>query len=71
MQIEMVRQLDGPNMLLTDAIQLPHLFAIVALHDGSLKDALDMYMMGNSRAIITILKTLDGFCIVSAVCVSP
>ena len=33
------------------------------LHDGSLKDALDMLMVGKSRLIVTILKTLDCFSI--------
>ena len=36
---------------------------LVALHDGGLKDASDVFIMGNSRAIVMILKTLDAFSI--------
>ena len=62
-QVVMIRQLDCPNVLLANIIHLLQLTAVVALHDGSLKDASDMLMVGNSRVIVTILKTLDGFSI--------
>ena len=62
-QIEMIGQLNFPYMLLTDVTKLTQLFAVGAFHDGSLKDASDMLMMGNYRVIVTIFKKLDGFSI--------
>ena len=42
-------------------MKLTQLFTIVSPHDGSLQDAPDMLTMGNSRAVVTIVKTLDRF----------
>ena len=60
----MIRQLDCPNVLSANIINLTQLFANVALYDESLKDASDMLLMGNYfRVILTILETLDVFSI--------
>ena len=48
-------------MLIANIIHLLQLFAVGALHDGSLKDASEMFMMGNSSAVVTILKTFYDF----------
>ena len=67
-QIETIGQLDCPNVLLANVVKLLQLSAIVAPHDGSLKDASDMSMIGNPRAVVTIFETSDGFSIHVALC---
>ena len=45
-------------MLLANVMQLMQLFATVALHDGNMKDASDMFMVGNST--VADLETFKG-----------
>ena len=59
--MEMIGQMDFPYMLLANIVQLPQLFTVLGLHDGSLQDAPNMVTMCNSWEVVTIVKTLDGF----------
>ena len=59
-QDKVIIQLNYTYVLLTDVVKLTQLSYVLALHHWSLKEASDI-MVGNSRVVITIHKTVDGF----------
>ena len=53
----MVGQLDSSYVLFASVVQLAQLLSVTTLHGGSLQDAPDVLVMGDTWTIVTIVET--------------